>query len=375
MLFVIGDSILQHLYGMNNIDDEEYIDFLTILAYSWKAGEHLVFASKDVLDFLSTWEPLGERVRAIYRKIRSELPQLKSYYDFFTVQIEVVSNDIAASRMSRGRVEVIRIPVQQFSNISGLQRTILLTENQQDAIFYKYIAQAYIAKRRVRVNLHYITRGGGGSTISDEYQEIQNAQNALCICLLDSDKKSPEHRNGNTAKGVEQVNDPDALLTDFFIIKARDVENLIPIPAIWEVIHGNSQELAATVIETIAKGEESDALLYLDMKKGLKLGEILLEPRSAFSTYWSQIYSLIRHLIVQQISCDDEPRCRSVNECDCIVVPPLGDHLLVQVNQYFEKLTAHKIAELVDNKLWPAWDEIGALVTAWGCAGHQRSAI
>ncbi len=296
MLIVIHYSIKEVLLD-NAPQCNEAISVLEDMANSLQRGKHIVFAFRDTIQHIIDIPTLSPRAKSVYRYVQTHLPELRTYYDSLVRRIELVSNNLAAESYVDEHCQVFRLPIRHFSDFMTFGETVLLTENLTDARFYIKLTEAFLARESLgRLPLQYEIRGGGGNTTAQNYTEIQNTRQRLCLCIVDSDKKTPTDNIGSTAQNVLNSNDNNCLLTECYVIRPRDVENLIPISVLRELEDVNYNSMIDFL--TLLESKSAEAKLYVDIKNGLRLGELYHRSpnNSSYTHYWSNILSITETL-------------------------------------------------------------------------------
>jgi hypothetical protein len=358
--------------------DDQLILLLEDLARFRQAGFHLITGSSSLLKTIANLSNLSRRSSNLYLQVRDELIQLHYVTTLLARRIEIT--DGYATKVidhSDGR-KTFQIPYRslKLQTPCVFNKTILLCENILDSKIYARIAEAYIAMNKLDVTLNLEKRGGGGSTIASEYHEVQQTQERLCLCVVDSDKKTPKSTIGSTAKSLRDKDDSNVLLCEVTIIEPRDIENLFPTSILREIVQDTNNKLSTIkMLETMDTcSANSDARYYLDIKKGITLGEVLTSPeQEEFHQYWKKI--LAKHGFSEKFSCSVSGNCNKPRKCSCIIAEGLGDKIAEEFHDKFLRMTSpHKIVERVSTieHLRSNWESIGKIITAWGCGGYRK---
>jgi hypothetical protein len=374
MLLVLDDSL------KNALDQNVVLEALENIALGRREGKHLIFSNRKTLESFKNCSSLSTRTRQVYLKLYTQFPELP-HPQTFVRRVEVVALDSGLSSRMEGHCKVISIPAHYFCDSALIQKTLLLTENLDDATFYKTIAEIYLRWKKLKKKITILLDPylGGGSTTVTAYKLIQNNQERFCLCFLDSDKKSSSSPFGNTAKNVVAIDDPNKPFCEYFVIGVREIENLIPTRLYSEISSGDPNRMAGVnFLERLEKSTLTEARKYLDIKKGLKLGEILsASSNTPFSTDWlNGLNDLYPLAISISKTCLNDQVCLKSENCDCIITTGLGDNILKTVVEQIEKPTQYqlrepKIAKMVDQLLKPEWEKIGEIITAW-CCGTRK---
>ncbi|NMG59346.1 hypothetical protein E1H12_12675 [Geitlerinema sp. P-1104] len=378
MLFVIDETIADVLeLGDENCQEtKDIVEVLTSLAISWKHGKHIIYSSRPALKKLSESSLLG-KFSECYKRIELDLTTIKEYKNKLIRHIEIVSGSrkkiyIPQCQESGGK-KVLIIPVSQLAKDNSIfDKTMLLCEEDDDQYFYVKITEIYKLISRIKCPLQYESSipSGHGDKTGDYYKKIQEEARHLCLCIADSDRKFPSDSHKATACKIVDNDDPSKLLTEHFIIDVHEIENLIPTDLIRSVI---SNRRTIDSIKILDK-HYPEARLFLDLKKGLKLVEILDQGgKEKFCEYWRNVIQETG-LYCNEF-CTDLPNCSSKDKCTCTIFE--GNITLRKVIKHLqnENLSDHKLKEMLDKNLEKKWCEIGSLVWAWCCGSQRKSGL
>lgn len=379
MLFVIDSSLADALQDHSKPDDS-VIDALSNIALARRQGKHLVFGDRRTLEICAESSWLSDRARRVYTHLHNNVPQMKTYADNLVRRVEVLAEDGILESSGEPERTVIRLSASYLSDFSVLDAAVLLCENQRDTAFYEQLAQVYLHWSKLgHLRLRHDPRGGGGQTTSDEYQSVRSATNRLCLCILDSDRRIPDGPLGGTPRAAQRVHaSATQPLCELFILDARTVENLIPTIIYQETVWDDSNRMdGVLVLEHLESSKFADARRYLDIKGGLKLGEIMHAPaNSAFRQYWEPVARALHskaHSVDAQ--CWSTPKCSSTTDCSCILCRGLGESILEHVIHFLQSKSNQKKAEMVRGSLELEWQSIGELVVAWCCGSSRLIAV
>ena len=147
-----------------------------------------------------------------------------------------------------------------------------MCENLQDTEFYKIIAETFCKWKRLNIKPKFEPSLGGGNTISTVYENIQNKKKRLCLCIVDSDKLSPNSSLGSTARNIKQKDDNTSVTTLLYILPVRELENLIPLSILSELMSKNGdRENPFKQLEKIEESSVKEIRNFLDIKEGTRL--------------------------------------------------------------------------------------------------------
>jgi hypothetical protein len=378
MLFVIDQSMAAACDASNPSSDV-IVTALENIAIARRAGKHLVFARRDVLENLKSSSCLSKRAKAVYKHLYLKYPQIGGYRRKFSRYIEVYAdNDVWSIEDYAGK-RVMKVSAKHLQDFSLFTETVLLAENHCDVRFYIRLAEAYSYWNRLgNVRIRYEARGGGGSTTADEFESIYTHRNSLCLCVVDSDREFPSYTEnpydnlGNTPRALKQiVEQGEQPLCELIVLSSREVENIVPSRVYEEVVRDDPNRIGrALLIQELESSIDADAIYYLDIRSGIRLKRVLSKPReSPYFKYWSQIIDRFKchELNMTARECWESDRCLSEESCRCVMFPGLGDGILEEVVEYLEHTSCQKIAEMVSGRLKAEWEYLGETIIAWCC--------
>ena len=378
MLFVIDKSLIDAL-KLDNNDKADIVDALENIARARREGKHLIFASRNNLKVLKEYPLLSDTARRVFNKLYNQLPQMDVYRQHFIRRVEIVAEDVFEI-FSEGNHKVIRISAKNLRDFSFVMDSVLLAENQDDIKFYKKLTQTYLHWSGLgHIKISCESRGGGGQNTVNEFKEIIDQKNRLCLCIVDSDRKFPNSNLGSTASSVQKIVDENqSPLAELFILDQRELENILPTRLLEETVNNDPNRMNGVLfLEELEKSNFSDARHYLDIKKGLKLGKVLNQPNgSLFANYWTQVANCMQNKAFNiSQKCRTNHNCHDETGCTCIVAVGLGDSILTDVITTLERNSSQKIGEMVREPLKTTWGHIGEILIAWCCGGSRLVTI
>ncbi|MEC4853322.1 MAG: hypothetical protein SAJ12_20265, partial [Jaaginema sp. PMC 1079.18] len=283
------------------------------------------------------------------------------------------------SKLSISDKEIIRLPLSYFDDSAKIQKTILLCENLNDVALYEVIAKAFLIwKERSHTQLAYDSRGGGGTSIAGEYESIQNKHERMCLCIVDSDKKSPNSKLGSTASNIQSLDNTNNVITQLHILEVREAENLIPYQLLSEITEGNrDREKFVFMLETICASPSVEIAKFIDIKKGTNLKEIVKSNNSNIEDFWRDKITGNRDFSsILNSWCWDNWECEKLNSrpCTCIVVPHFGESTLENITNLCRNELPRHVACKVDQYLRSEWETIGQIIVDWCLAERPMRA-
>ena len=364
MLILIHSSVVDN--GDENTWDDETVLALENLATARREGKHLVIAERETLKKIALCSRLSQIARNTYNKLYNQsTQQFHSYLSAVTRYIEIVNPCYEQKVVSDSGKQIIKVPPRFFNDSESVQKTILLCENSDDAVFYQTIAKVYLIWKKRNVQIVCEARGGGGNTISSEFINIQQAKKRFCLCIVDSDKIAPDGNLGSTASRLQTQSDSTCINTQTFILDCREIENLIPNSILSELCSGNQERLQALkYFENISSAV--DIRYFLDLKKGTRMKEIIQASNPNIKSFWELKLSLIPNISSSIDNwCQANWQCSKSGECQCKISLGFGENTLSNTVEYLKKETPHKIAKIVDQSKHSDWEKIGQVVMDW----------
>jgi hypothetical protein len=338
------------------------------IVYSQIFGNHLYYSDPKTLNRIINYGDFNERVKSHLVKIFHEYPQ-KGIFRDIKKRIEVVWGEKMYEIISENEKWKIRISADVVLDSLITERAIFLGENNRDIEFYKNFALVFMYENRFLkgLSINFDPIGGGGNNICDQYDVIQKDNKKLCLCIVDTDCDYNGDSLGQTAKNLINRHDinfsygSQKIFCEYMLIKARESENLIPSPALYEIEDGNPNRQKFLYWLEAVEQINSDARFYVDIKNGMKFNEIIQSRNSDLIHYWT------RHLKQWLTNCSfiEDESCGG--DCICFEVPGMGNNTLDNVLEIFQRLTTQKIAEMVrgNQLLKQRWLEIGENIYLW----------
>ncbi|QZT36936.1 hypothetical protein K5X82_17130 [Halosquirtibacter xylanolyticus] len=256
----------------------DFIYSLENLATAIREGKHLLSCELEILKLLAGFSGISPSARAVYHHLYHNFST--NYYD------EIVDRTVL---LYTGKAIVndrgFSIDILELKNSNFLSKSILLTENLTDTYFYEYIAKKYLRHKDYNfIEVKLKRDGGGGSQVANKFKEIIDANEDLCLCICDSDKKYPKGGEGDTVKSLRHVR-MNQSLCELYCLKVREAENIIPL-SIFKIHkqyrnHNDFDELKV------------DHLFYIDYKQGLTNDKLLKDQDKKL--FWKEVIANVEH--------------------------------------------------------------------------------
>ncbi|WP_013325124.1 hypothetical protein [Gloeothece verrucosa] len=385
MLLVLDPSLI------NEINNKKVQIVFELIAQSRCQGNHIVISDRNTLNCLKKCDFLSSVAQMVYTQLYSDLPDFSVYLENLKNSILIVLDDVlefqanSKCELTNGTItleprdgfQVIKASYRYFS-YGSFTPTILLTENRIDGEIYHQITKLYNKHKKIRFDIKSEIRTGGGNSTKDELRAIQKTlqdietENKLCLCIIDSDKKSPNDSNlGDTAKAVQEVYEQlkSNILVKWICLEVKELENLFPIAWYEQVFTQDKNKNKS--LSLLKQLEKHEARKYISMKKGIYLYDILQYSvqDSSLHQYWIEFIQSLE--IETVISCLEQLQClRGKQACTCVIMPGFGTDILIKmIDNCVKERSLTKCNDIEQDELLKLeWERIRQVVTDWCCA-------
>ena len=177
------------------------------------------------------------------------------------------------------------------------------------------------------------------------------------LCVVDADVKYPNASYGSTCN--EALNIRDCLneqgfegYFELYVLKTHEIENLIPLSILKKLPSNHFRRHVMSLLETLLCAGHKEALLFYDLKKGIKLKS----SDSSLVDYWQGLLPAMNSQ-----SSDVEYTFDNFSE--------LGKNIL---STSLQILKDQKDSFILDDYLNEIWLDLGKALFTWGC-GRMRS--
>ena len=365
MLIRIDKSVVD-LKDKDSLADEVILA-LEMLAAARREGKHAIIAERETLQALSQCKQLLKISRNIYLRLLNEFTKFRSLQSSVNTYVEVTNHCPEPNLVKISNKKILKVPPSFFNDSERIQKTILLCEHSNDALFYESVAKCYLRwnNRNIYISCEY--RGGGGSTLANEYKNIQNSRNRFCLCIADSDRIAPGSRLGSTANKVRSEDNNNCILTEVFILEVREIENLIPLEILSASWSGNkNREDALMICEKILESSAFEMKFYLDLKQDTYMKDLVCSSDPTVKDFWT---TKIRQVLDVSKGIDEwclsNWKCSSSDDCKCKIPSGFGPNILGNTLEFMQSNSPHKLAKLVDGLHRLTWQAIGQEVVDW----------
>ncbi|WP_449416589.1 hypothetical protein [Phormidium nigroviride] len=375
MLISIHNSVVDN--GDENTWDDDTVLALENLATARREGKHSVIASGDTLKKIAQCSRLSQIAQKIYTKLYNHQytqNNITSYRSAVTRYIEIVNPCLEPEVFPYLGKQIIKVPPRFFNDSELVQKTILLCENSDDAVFYETIAKVYLIWKKINAKILCDPITGGGNTISKEYINIQKEKKRFCLCIVDSDKIAPDGKLGSTASRLQEQRDLNCKNTQTFILDCREIENLIPNSILSELCSGNQGRTQALKHLKLISSSVVGIRDFLDIKKGTRMNEIINEREPKVKEFWQSNFSLnpniskcIDNWCQTHWQCSNKSKGshKTKEDCECKISLGFGENTLSDTIKFIKNNNPHELAKLVDESNRSDWEKIGQVILDW----------
>jgi hypothetical protein len=373
MFIKLSDDLLPHL----DFNDFATQDALENIATCFRAGKHLVTGSRGVLEFIIDNYDSAPRTIAAFKQMKNEIPQLGLLSETMSYIMEVVPVGLGIEEIYGKKI--LKMPLTNLHNSSVLEPTQVIGEDLTDLEFYSLVASAFLYRNRMpSVKIRHEPVNGGGSTTGTVYRHHQDLQERLCLCIVDSDKKSPGEEIHDTAKAVIGVNAKNKPLSDAIVVDVHEMENFLSCNQL-KLLPPAAQSAVDDLIN-IRKTCVSEVGRYIDFKKGLTLKSIYTCPQGhPYRQFWeAELDSVLTGASypreTSKSPCLHTNNCEESDLCTCVVFSGFGDHVLETVLSKMKEMSVQKVHESVCSYTLADWEDLGQYFVSW-CCGRERMVV
>ncbi|MCO5936530.1 hypothetical protein NAF17_13375 [Mucilaginibacter sp. RB4R14] len=360
MVFYLDDVLIEE-----GPKDDRYYDFIQTIMMAYKEGKHIVVISpRNVVKLISDGS-VDETSKFYLKHYLARDKEALGWLTIFNVIIRVIpiNEPESFSTEIETKTEIRSIKFSTLIDTASVQRTILLGENGNDSEVYALFAEYFRAHNKLEsFKVVYKRQTGGGSTTVKEYKTLYEKAEEFCLCILDSDKSTPNSELGDTAKKVKEFHEsasstlPNAKC-HYVILNALEVENLFPHEFYKSTYKSKEFNETHLRLEKLQK-KCPDAIFYVDYKKGLRTFE--KQMSHLLNDYW---YGIIQESSLQTIWHNDNH----------FYIPGYGHNVLSNFVEY----KADEIFEYlnVNPSLQKVWLDMGQTISSFILGRTVKRAI
>lgn len=274
MFIRIDESVLNNT---DNFTDDE-INCIENIALSMKENKHIVFSDYNILKKLISMEKLSRNSKKVFNSILKRWSLIYGLEKNIYGNILVVDNNQEMKRIIDVNRIIYRVPLKYFDDTEKILPLHIIGEDESDCNFYEDIARRYIKDNGLGISINTRRVHGGGNRTGSIYQRELTKYNKICLVIADSDKESELSNIGDTAKDIKNIYDSnkDKYVTDIYILKVREKENLIP-PNLYKMCTNSSNSKRdLEVLKYIFDNELLQNIYYYsDIKDGITYKSLL----------------------------------------------------------------------------------------------------
>ena len=375
MVLQLDQSILDYANRGINEERETRVALENILN-GYREGNHVVICHPQLAVNLRRRLFSNSSTQSwLLGGLAEEWPIISSHVGHLLTYASVVGDQLIPLVLRSGQVNILKLPISMFRRASLMQPTILLPENLEDSETLKMMGKVFSVRNNLAQILKFEAIGGGGSTTANQFELIQSQEARFCLCIADSDKRSPHDAFGNTARRIREVHNPDKLLVTAAYTPCHELENTIPESIIASALQnflGGLRDLRCFRDHGIAGSFE-----HLDFKRGVVLRDLFeFEKTSQNGIFWASTITqaIGSPLPLQNVSqaCLDDWACHNPGNCNCRIFESFGNNMLPQVNEFFATNSAHVVSRMLDAHCQPLWEKLGRVVFEWCCGWRSK---
>lgn len=325
-------------HGINFEEDADSRDALDSICISVSRGQHFISCSRGLIMQLE-----GERALSITS--RGVLSDVRKAYSYTSQMLKDMRFRILVSPVGGGieKLSAHRwlIPASHIAR-NGIQSTVLLTENSNDADIYIHAAKHYkLSTGFSESEINIRPRNGNGAGISQELDRINRAASEFCLCITDSDRISPNSTLGEIATACKRIEAGSQWVVKHDASISREIENLLPEKLVHGALEATNEECVEAWKMVWKLGQ--DTVNHADLKNGTTLRWIHQIPKGNPSrNFWLEKRDAVAGKTGKDDFCDEGTKCKA-EECKCIVTPPVAKNMAMRVFNYMNSESVHEI--------------------------------
>lgn len=278
MILYLTDSL-----RINKEDDPalfvRYKHCIRNIANSVIEGNHILRGDYDILNDSCKMFEGDDEFYIFFKNLVNNYSTLTVPPDI-TYYIEVVKENPSESVIDGCTVS--QRVIDDFYMADSLLCCQLVCEDENDCMFYRFVADWYLKEEKLRYNLKMSAEGGGGDrTIDKVIKHI--GFNRICICIVDTDQKYPEMDINEKSRACKRL-DNNKCGYRCLIVNAQEIENILPLNYIDDIINSDKRykwprsQLFKKHFDYLSHCDKrEDILPYFDYKKGIKINDDFLK--------------------------------------------------------------------------------------------------
>lgn len=271
MILYLTDSL-----RINKEDDPalfaRYKHCIRNIANSVIEGNHILRGDYDILNDCCKMFEGDDEFYMFFKSLVNNYPTLTVPPDI-TYYMEVVKEN--PTERKDGACTVSQRIIDNFYKADSLLCCQLVCEDENDCIFYRFVADWYLKKEHLLYNLKMSDEGGGGGRTIDKVTKHLGF-NRICICIVDTDQKYPEMAINDKSRACKKL---DNKICGYrcLIINVHEIENILPLNYIDDLISKDNRykwemcKIFKRHFDYLSRSEQREEILpYFDYKKGIR---------------------------------------------------------------------------------------------------------
>lgn len=264
----------------------------------------------------------------------------------------------------------LREVIVPFSIVRGeshkvFDRVALVVENLTDGDVCKLAMEVYLERSGIAgVPFSARVENGGGSTTTHVFSR-QAEYGHFVMCVVDSDRRFPGDKLGDTAKLVKRAErrlDGRCLV---HVMPVRSAENLFGHSGIGAFVNqpdSRVDEIRKAVLSVVSRfGIESTD--YICVKSGLSCYDVSCGERWK---YWGGVFGGV------QGGCGGIRACDQRSDCSAVVVSGFGDASLQSAVTFWKNDGVRLMITLMEDRHVGLLSDLGREVFSWCCGGERK---
>jgi hypothetical protein len=361
MLFVVSDDALA-LLASSPLLPHVSIAFGRLLS-SYSDGHHIVIMNPQGCKKIENCAAFSDEDRAAAKRIRNRYSEYGALPEKICLYARVTNEGMSPTRTIQGW----DVPLTWLAK-NPLLPSQLLGEDLNDANIFEYCGQDYLEVSGLRsfAIRASLTQGGGGNT-HRVLEQIAIVEQKICLCIVDSDKKSPTAPPGTTALPCLSVFGSG--LFSVTLTAGKTIENSIP----WRLI--DKTRTANTVLPSLEltslEQKHANACWFINLKRGINGHDVNCLTSPTCRSYWSNCATAVAGVP----TCCDAMACKEKNHGDCKykVHKGYGNSLLGDVATWLKSnQTTSRSKQYLPSPNDADWLRIGKEVAAFAFGQQPR---
>lgn len=341
------EEVVEKYLNDSHYEMKENIE--TLLDTFLSNRSHFLLLKKSQYIKLKNSSFLGIKSRTTLNYIIDNLSTKVSEIKKINSIIKITDEEFKIKKIVVNERTIFLLPVDKAINFS-FESSVLITENLTDAKIYIELAKLYLKEKNNKsADLSITSLGSGGSQIKIQYENTIINEKKQGLCIVDSDKKYPNCKLGNTAKELKEIIKDDFLNEVIILENQRELENFIP----YDLLEYLSSTTANSFCKLIDKLKISKEFMkkyypYIDVKNGICVREF---SDSNWISFWDEF---LKKLDFKKITCKINEKEIIFSSCEEITLYNKDDIKGISeklCNGYGDKIANEFFCFLTDDRL------------------------